>query len=416
MPVESIVSELMDVIQRHLTESVGEDLSVKEQRALAAGRRFAQTLLEEMLKADAQEPVWTTCECGAMVRSKQHESRTIVTLAGTHRMDRRKYYCGVCGKSVAPRDAELGVGSGNYSQGVVALAAEVAAGFPFETCEDFLARRFSLDICYKQIQRVAQHTGEVMALAESKLAADVASSRAEVASKEHPKELVISADGLMVHSDGCWQEMKVGSLISEYGRSTIGTMKRAEPFGELLYLEALKRGVEHADRVIFVADGAVWIWKLAEHHFPNAVQIVDWYHATQHLWEVARAWYGEGSARARAWVKRNEARLMADGVERVISSIRQFSPKDDDGRRIKRENEHYFSTNAHRMRYATFKNMGYVIGSGSVESACKQYGQGRLKLPGMHWKSSGIEAVAHLRSAVLNRRTNSIFEAARIAA
>ena len=73
-----------------------------------------------------------------------------------------------------------------------------------------------------------------MALAESKLAADVASSRAEVASKEHPKELVISADGLMVHSDGCWQEMKVGSFISEYGRSTIGTMKRAEPFGELL--------------------------------------------------------------------------------------------------------------------------------------------------------------------------------------
>ena len=93
-------------------------------------------------------------------------------------------------------------------------------------------------------------------MGESRLVADVASSRAEVASKEHPDELVVSADGLMVHSEGCWQEMK-----------------RAEPFGELLYLEALRRGVEHADRVIFVADGAVWIWKLAEHHFPNAVQM-----------------------------------------------------------------------------------------------------------------------------------------------
>ena len=72
MPVESIVSELMDVIQRHLTESVGEDLSAKEQRALAAGRRFAQTLLEEMLKADAQEPVWTR----RRMRSERKEQAT----------------------------------------------------------------------------------------------------------------------------------------------------------------------------------------------------------------------------------------------------------------------------------------------------------------------------------------------------
>jgi hypothetical protein len=107
---------------------------------------------------------------------------------------------------------------------------------------------------------------------------------------------------------------------------------------------------------------------------------------------------------------------MEDGVDRVIASIKQWKPITEDGIKIRRDNLHYFTTHAHRMMYATYKENGYVIGSGSVESACKQYGQGRLKGPGMRWKNSGIEAIAHLRSAVLNKRTHNILEAAKIAA
>jgi hypothetical protein len=107
---------------------------------------------------------------------------------------------------------------------------------------------------------------------------------------------------------------------------------------------------------------------------------------------------------------------MEDGVSRVISSIRQWKPTDEDAQKVKRENLHYFMTNAARMLYACFRNSGYNIGSGSVESACKQYGHGRLKQAGMRWKHDGIEAVAHLRSALLNARTENILEAARIAA
>ena len=107
---------------------------------------------------------------------------------------------------------------------------------------------------------------------------------------------------------------------------------------------------------------------------------------------------------------------MEDGVSRVIASLRQWKPIAEDQAEVKRENLHYFSTNAHRMLYARFRELGYYIGSGSVESACKQYGHGRLKQAGMRWKSAGIEAVAHLRSALLNRRTDTILEAARIAA
>ena len=417
MSTETIVAELMNLIQSEIAQSAGESLSAKEERALAIGRRAAELAMSEMLSVEKERRLCVLCECGGFATSKESCSRVIVSLAGTHSLRRRKYRCEQCGEWIVPRDGELEIGSGNFSVGVVALASEVSAGFPFQAGEDFLARRFGLDICYKQVQRLAERTGSIVCEREYGLATGVLFDEIEVVCNEEPDVLTISADGVMVHCDGDWTEMKCASLLSgEHGRSTIASMERAEKFGELMYLEAVRRGVREAGRVVFVADGAVWIWNLVSHHFPEAVQIVDWYHAVEHLWQVANAWYGQGSSAARKWVKVNKARLMEDGVDRVISSVRQWQPQSEEGAKIKRENLHYFAANTHRMLYATFKRKGYSIGSGSVESACKQYGQGRLKQAGMRWKRTGIEAIAHLRSAVLNRRIHTIIEAARLAA
>ncbi len=417
MSTETIVSKLLELFQIHITESSGKSLSEKEERALAIGRYASELAMSEMIANDQEEAKSIICKCGGIAIGKENRSRNVVTLAGTHEIWRRKYRCEKCREWIVPRDGELGIGSGNYSIGVVALASEVSACFPFQASADFLARRFGLDICYKQVQSLAKRTGTVLCEQEYELALDVSSGKAVYASAECPSVLTISADGLMVHSGGGWTEMKCGSFISEeYGRSIIGTMERTEKFGELLYLEACRRGAIRAGRLVFVADGAAWIWILAAHHFPDAVEIVDWYHAIQHLWEIANGWYGEGTNKAKDWVKRNKTRLMEDGVDRVVSSIKQWQPKDDNGQKIKRENLHYFTTNANRMLYATFQLNGFHIGSGSVESACKQYGQGRLKQAGMRWKNDGIEAIAHLRSAVINKRTNNILEAASIAA
>ena len=417
MPANAIVTELLRAIQEEITGSVGEDLSGKEQRALRIGRMVAEMSLSEMLSADEEEPVAVVCGCGDTAKSKERESRTIVTMAGTHKIERRRYHCPSCGAWGAPRDLLLGIGSGNYSAGVVALTSEVAAGFPFEASEGFLARRFGLDLCYKQVQRIAERTGSVVSADELDMARSVALDKVVVLSQERPKRLAVSADGLMVNSDGNWTEMKCASFVSEeHGRSTIATMERAEKFGELLHLEAIRRGAANAEELVFVADGAAWIWNLAAHHFPGAVEIVDWYHATQHLWQIANTWYGDGTSKARNWVKHNKVRLMEDGVDRVVSSIKQWNPTDEDGQKVKRENLHYFTTNARRMLYATYRELDYPIGSGSVESACKQYGEGRLKQAGMRWKRPGIEAIAHLRSALLNGRIDNILGAARIAA
>jgi hypothetical protein len=417
MSTEVIVSELMELIQSQIALCANESLSVKEERALAIGRRAAELVMSEMICVDPAEPLCVVCDCDGIAVSKESRSRSVVTMAGTHKVMRRRYRCERCGKWLVPRDKALGIGSGNYSVGVVALASEVSAGFTFEGGEDFLSRHFGLDLCYKQVQRLAERTGAVLCDGEYGLASGVISGEVALVCREQPEMLTMSADGVMVHSDGAWTEMKCASFISEeYGRSTIATMEKSDKFGELMYLEAVRRGVRYADRIVFVADGALWIWNLVAHHFPNAVEIVDWYHAVEHLWNVANAWYGKGSKNAENWVKKNKARLMEDGVDRVISSIKQWKSKTEEHVKIRRENLHYFTTNANRMLYATFKTNGFYIGSGSVESACKQYGHGRLKGAGMRWKKPGIEAIAHLRLAVLNKRTPAIMEAARIAA
>ena len=129
----------------------------------------------EMIAVDAAEPLCVTCECGGIAISKESRSRSVVTMAGTHRVSRRRYRCEGCGKWIVPRDEELGIGSGNYSVGVVALTAEVSAGFAFEAGEDFLARRFGLDLCYKQVQRLAERTGAVLYEQEYDLALGVVS-------------------------------------------------------------------------------------------------------------------------------------------------------------------------------------------------------------------------------------------------
>jgi hypothetical protein len=290
----------MKLLQNALFDSSGGDVSAMEQRAVEFGRRASELAMGEMLTSCEDEPVAVKCECGGCAYIKDNRSRVQVTLAGSHVIWRARYQCQSCGVWIYPRDVRLDIGSGSYSAGVVALSSEVAAGFPFEASEGFLARRFGLDLCYKQVQRIAERTGAVIERQEFEQASEVVAGNMVIESELRHSTFTISADGVMVHSDGAWTEMKCASFISEeHGRSTIATMSRAEKFGELLYLEAVRRGVHYANRVVFVADGAAWIWNLAAHHFPGCVEIVDWYHATQHLWEVANSWYGQGSKKAK---------------------------------------------------------------------------------------------------------------------
>jgi hypothetical protein len=198
-------------------------------------------------------------------------------------------------------------------------------------------------------------------------------------------------------------------------RYTGGFYKSCD-LGKKLYVLALKCGLKTAQELIFLGDGSKWVWTIARYHFPEAVQIVDWYHAEERLWKVARAIYGEGSSAMKKWVKKRLTQLMNGKVELVIASLSELSSSDDDVVNEIQSNITYFTNNKERMRYNQYKAKGYQIGSGTVESACKHIVSQRLKQAGMTWSIQGADAIIQLRILWKNGEWHKFWDNRKLAA
>ena len=161
-------------------------------------------------------------------------------------------------------------------------------------------------------------------------------------------------------------------------------------------------GVEKAQTVIVLGDGASWIWNLADFHFPQAVQIVDFYHALERLGEVTRSLWAEGAPEGKAWLAQCKTALYNGKVSCVLRSLKARAPRRKDLREILRKAIGYFQENRRRMRYDLFRANGYFIGSGIVEAGCKHVIAKRFKQSGMRWSREGLLKLLHLRLCILN--------------
>ena len=195
-----------------------------------------------------------------------------------------------------------------------------------------------------------------------------------------------------------------------------GAIETAEEFGKRLYLEAWKRGWSRAEKKVVMGDGAEWIWNLAELHFPGAVQIVDLYHARQHLWELARKLYPNDEASQKAWIKAHQKRLLDKGkIEKLVLAIRSIHSTNPEVADKIRTEADYFERNAERMRYPKFRKQHLFVGSGVIEAGCKTVIGSRLKQSGMFWTVRGANAILALRCCHLNGRFEDYWEARRAA-
>jgi hypothetical protein len=222
---------------------------------------------------------------------------------------------------------------------------------------------------------------------------------------------------LLVHTrqEG-WKETKLGAF---YTPTTVVPTKRPEElevraqdmsfyvdfadpaiFGRALWLEGYRRGVTKAKEVVAIGDGAHWIWNLIAEHFPEAVQIVDWYHATEYIWRAAYAIYGEGSDLAKQWAKKRLDELWAGKVDEVLLHCQQHASAGE----ACHQAITYYTNNRERMRYPEYRAQGLQIGSGSIESGCKHVIGARLKQAGMIWNVEGARAVAKVRARLKSRR------------
>jgi hypothetical protein len=218
-------------------------------------------------------------------------------------------------------------------------------------------------------------------------------------------------DGVRIlTTDGSGREVKVGIVVPV--RRTAGGERReaasyaaglepAPAFGQRLALEAHRRGLEGAGAVAVLGDGAAWIWHLAEEHFPHAIQIVDWFHASERVWELGRALWGAETAETTAWVEAQLERL-AQGQAATLAGEWHGLTCAGAAALVRDEQVTYFTNQAARMAYHRYRAAGWDIGSGMVEAACKYLIAARQKGPGMRWSEAGAQTVAAVRVLLCN--------------
>ena len=212
------------------------------------------------------------------------------------------------------------------------------------------------------------------------------------------------------------REVKVGTVFThrkpnqpdqrperDYASTTyLAAIVSADQFGPLLRAEAIRRGMAKAKVVVFLGDGAVWVWKLARLNFPQAVYILDYYHACEHLNLLSATLYGEGSALAKRRFRQWRKALLKDKVARVITQAKTDLPTKAQARKSARKQIAYFERNRSKMLYQTFRTAGYFIGSGVVEAGCKTVVGQRLKQSGMLWSRKGASHLLAVRCALLS--------------
>ena len=177
-------------------------------------------------------------------------------------------------------------------------------------------------------------------------------------------------------------------------------------FAQRVDREAQRRGFDHAPRRVVLGDGAAWIWNLADDLFPGAIQIVDLFHAKQHLSDVAKAIYGAGTDLGRQWARLRHDELDAGHLRALCHALRLHAPTHPEARRC----WDYVTHHRARMRYPTFRAQGLCVSSGVVEAGCKVAIGTRLKRTGMHWTVAGADAIIALRCCRLSGRFEDFWE------
>ncbi len=384
-----------------------------EHRTLAAIKGMGQQVLAgvcEVAATAVPPPPTTRCGCGHQADYQRHRPAQVRTVLGPITIRRAYYHCPACHQGVAPLDRQLGYCAGSTSAGLdEVLALLGATADSFAAASALLAKLTVVHICPNVLRAATARLGQVLQAEEQRVVQAAWAQGAVPPAVGTPPQLYLSMDGVLVHTEAQWREYKLGSVYTTTTRpsathpgreevgahevSSVGDVAEAADFGQLLWCEAARRGVLTAREVIVLADGAHWIWNLADEHFPAATQIVDWYHASHYVWQAAHASYGEGTPLAKRWAKRRLAELWAGQVPKVLRALGQ-APQHT----AVQEARTYYTYHQRRMCYADYRARGLQIGSGTMESGGKQIATARLKQAGMIWSVVGARAVAAVRT------------------
>lgn len=274
----------------------------------------------------------------------------------------------------------------------------------FEEGEQTLKKLMGIDVSAKQIQRVSEQYGSVI---EEEQAAYVSENKEipvlTLKKKEEPVYMML--DGGMVFTRQGWKEMKVGRifagsscvLIQPNRREIMQSLYLCHFGGHKEFLEKWEAYTAHYKHKVFIADGAPWIWNWVEDCYPEAVQILDFFHAVEKIGTYATIQYSDDKERAQ-WLDQQKIRLRNNEADKIIEELRSTIPKNKESDKARTDAIRYYENNLARMQYKTYLEKGYLIGSGAIESAHRNVIQQRLKLSGQRWSIKGAQEIANLRA------------------
>jgi hypothetical protein len=338
---------------------------------------------------------------------------TIRTLLGGLTLKRAYYYNGAEKQSCFPVDDYLGIDGSKWSPGMKRVMSLVGSECPFERAGDLLSELAGIVVSDDSIQRIIQEVGPGIAAREKQERGE--RQLAHLGKLTGPQRLYMEVDGGRVPLRASWREVKLGCIFegrpsasAELGdekgvvRYFGGIYDELDEFINLWRQEAWAAGVRQAAQLIMLGDGAEWIWHRLAELFPQAIQILDYYHALEHAGLVALALYGEETAENKKWMEHIGEKLKGGKVQEVIQELEQLHRNNRKGRPLIKETINYYQNNAHRMEYDKYLAAGYFIGSGVIESACQHLSNQRLKIAGARWDKDYANNVLQIRIAWKN--------------
>ena len=415
------------------SEAADADFGVVEHATALALDRMRRLFVTAGLTAAVEETQAFHCpDCSHPLSAWNLGSRTIATAQGDGSYPAIRYRCNACDRDHYPVEVANGLDGDRFTTGAKAVVADAAADMPYAHVSSKLGQSRAISVSAKEVDRTAREVAGWRA-EEEKALVDAVFGEAACSARLNDIDLLASAPNL--HAMQGW-EPKTPALISVDGGNVRSTEKgpdsllwfecragiiapaecasagRKAYFGGILSPDELfdkiaaawRRG-DNADRpIVFAADFGNWIWSRVRFHFPNAIQVLDIYHAGEHVASAAKACWGEGSATARRWKSSARDMLLQKGgplaIVRALTRVLRAGTATD-AEEVRKEFRYLFA-NRHRMPYAELYERGLPIGSGAMESAIKQACVSRLRQPGMKWTKSGAHAILVLRCAKLS--------------
>ena len=397
--------------------------------------RLAARALQQRLNADTSDHVGAElpCPCGGCAQYHGRHGKTFESALGPLQLERAYYHCEPCQSGFCPRDRALGLESFSLTPGVLRMTGSAAALVSFEESSGLLHELAGVEVSAKQAERAGESLG------------------AEIAVDEHQQveEMGDGAPTMYLGMDGTGVPMRAQEVAGRAGKQADGSAKTREAkivtiwtaesrdkegkpvrdpgsvtysaaiesaatpdtspnlsdFAERVLREAARRGFPEAPRQVVLGDGSTWIWNTATELFPQATQILDRFHAKEHLSKVGKAIYGE-STEGKQWIQTRYDELDEGRLKSLVEALHGHAGQYKEAR----ECVHYIWNNRRRMRYPKFHQQGFCTSTGVVEAGCKVVIGTRLKRAGMHWTVKGANAIIALRCSKLSGRFEGFWE------